>query len=81
MMSATTKDELINVSAINQYLYCPRRYWYIEFFDTIGMNYPLRDGLVKHENKSLRGDWIEELILKIVRSGSKAELTYSPRRI
>ena len=32
-------DELINVSDLNQYQYCPRRYWYLHFFDTQGRNY------------------------------------------
>lgn len=57
-------DELVNVGHINQYLYCPRRYYYISYFNTIGMNYFLKDGLIKHQNQSRRGGWIRELYLK-----------------
>lgn len=73
-MSIIADDELVNVSAINQYLYCPRRYWYIRFFDTIGMNYPFRDGLIKHQNKSRRGGWIEELYLEDHEIGIKGRI-------
>jgi len=74
MTRGTTGDPLINISAINQYLYCPRRYWYIRFFDTIGMNYPLRDGLVKHDNKSRQGGWTEELYLEDQNIGIKGKM-------
>jgi len=74
MTRGTTGTPLINVSAINQYLYCPRRYWYIRFFDTIGMNYPLRDGLIKHDNKSRQGGWTEELYLEDPDVGIKGKI-------
>jgi len=53
-------DELVNVGHINQYLYCPRRYYYICYFDTIEMNFFLKDGQLKHENQSRKGGWIRE---------------------
>lgn len=57
-------DELVNVSDLNQYQYCPRRYWYLHFFDTQGRNYYRIEGKTKHENKSTRGDWLNELYLE-----------------
>ncbi|MGB9929175.1 MAG: CRISPR-associated protein Cas4 [Methanosarcina sp.] len=63
------EDEFVNVSDINQFLYCPRRYYYISYFDTIEMNYFLRDGQIKHQNQSRRGGWIRELYVKSERLG------------
>jgi CRISPR-associated exonuclease Cas4 len=72
--SSLSKEELINVSAINQYLYCPRRYWYIYFYDTIGENYQFKDGVVKHENKSKKGGWTEEIYLESTEIGLKGKI-------
>lgn len=58
------QSEYVQVSEINQFVYCPRRHYYIRFFDTIGVNYELTDGVVSHENKSRRGGWSEELYLE-----------------
>jgi len=62
-------DDLVNASSLNQYLYCPRRFYYINYFDTIEMNYFLKDGLIKHDNQSRRGGWIRELYLRSERLG------------
>lgn len=62
-------DEFVNVGFINQYLYCPRRFYYINYFDTIEMNRYLKDGLIKHANMSRRGGWIKELYIKSVKLG------------
>mgnify|MGYP001766276147 FL=1 len=62
-------DELVNIGHINQYLYCPRRYYYINYFDTIEMNFYLKDGQIKHQNQSRRGGWIRELYLKSEKLG------------
>jgi CRISPR-associated exonuclease Cas4 len=62
-------DDLVNVGSINQYLYCPRRFYYINYFDTIEMNYYLKDGSIKHDNQSRRGGWIRELYLRSERLG------------
>lgn len=62
-------DELVNIGHINQYLYCPRRYYYINYFDTIEMNFYLKDGQLKHKNQSRRGGWIRELYLKSEKLG------------
>ena len=62
-------DELVNAGHINQYLYCPRRYYYINYFDTIEMNFYLRDGQLKHENQSRKGGWIREFYIKSEKLG------------
>ena len=62
-------DELVNIGHINQYLYCPRRFYYINYFDTIEMNFYLKDGQLKHQNQSRRGGWIRELYLKSEKLG------------
>ena len=62
-------DEPVNIGHINQYLYCPRRYYYINYFDTIEMNFYLKDGQLKHQNQSRRGGWIRELYLKSEKLG------------
>ena len=58
------RDELVQVGEINQFVYCPRRHYYIKFFDTIGKNYELTEGSVNHEKKSRRGGWTEEMYLR-----------------
>jgi CRISPR-associated exonuclease Cas4 len=63
------EDDLVNVSDINQFLYCPRRFYYISYFDTIEMNYYLKDGQLKHWNQSRRGGWIREFYIKSERLG------------
>lgn len=62
-------DDLVNVGEINQFLYCPRRFFYINYFDTIEMNYYLKDGLLKHKSQSRRGGWIRELYLRSEKLG------------
>jgi CRISPR-associated exonuclease Cas4 len=68
-MSMNEGDELVNAGHINQYLYCPRRYYYINYFDTIEMNFYLRDGQLKHENQSRKGGWIREFYIKSEKLG------------
>lgn len=63
------EDELVNAGHLNQYLYCPRRYYYINYFDTIEMNFFLRDGQLKHENQSRKGGWIREFYIKSEKLG------------
>jgi CRISPR-associated exonuclease Cas4 len=67
-------DELVNVSDLNQYIYCPRRYWYLHFYDTQGRNYERIEGKTKHENQSTRGDWLNELYLESEKLGLKGKL-------
>jgi CRISPR-associated exonuclease Cas4 len=63
------EDELVNAGHLNQYLYCPRRYYYINYFDTIEMNFFLRDGQLKHDNQSRKGGWIREFYIKSEKLG------------
>jgi len=67
-------DELVNVSDLNQYQYCPRRYWYLHFFDTQGRNYQRIEGKTRHENKSKRGNWLNELYLESESLGLKGKI-------
>ena len=67
-------DELVNVSDLNQYQYCPRRYWYLHFFDTQGRNYQRIEGKTRHENKATRGDWMNELYLESESIGLKGKI-------
>ncbi|ELY96083.1 CRISPR-associated protein Cas4 [Natrialba hulunbeirensis JCM 10989] len=67
-------SELINVSDLNQYSYCPRRYWYLHFYNTQGKNYERIEGKTKHENQSIRGDWLNELYLESEAIGLKGKI-------
>lgn len=64
----------INVSDLNQFRYCPRRYWYLHYYDTQGRNYQRIEGKTTHENKSSRGQWIDELYLESDRFGLKGKI-------
>ncbi len=66
--------ELINVSDLNQFAYCPRRYWYLHFYDTQGRNYERVEGKTTHENQSTRGDWLNELYLESEELGLKGKI-------
>lgn len=67
-------DNLVNISDLNQYAYCPRRYWYLHFYDTQGRNYERIEGKTKHENQSTRGDWLNELYLESESLGLKGKI-------
>lgn len=56
--------ELVQVGEINQFIYCPRRLYYIRLYDSIGESYELLEGKQKHRNMSRRGGWIREIYLK-----------------
>ena len=58
------KDELVYVSALNEFIYCPRRYYYQHYYDEIGEPYELVDGRSKHEGASRRGGWVTERYLR-----------------
>jgi CRISPR-associated exonuclease Cas4 len=66
--------ELVNVSDLNQYVYCPRRYWYLHFYDTQGRNFERVEGRTAHENQSTRGGWIRELYLESDDLGLKGKI-------
>jgi CRISPR-associated exonuclease Cas4 len=67
-------EELVNVSDLNQFQYCSRRYWYLHFFDTQGRNYYRIEGKTKHENKASRGNWLNELYLESESLGLKGKI-------
>lgn len=61
--SVQDHDEIVHVSALNEYLYCPRRFYYQRYHDEIGAPYELVDGRSKHQNAAHRSDWINERYL------------------
>ena len=60
MAESSFRDELVQVSALNEYVYCPRRFYYQRYQDQIGTPYELVDGRSKHERQANRGGWITE---------------------
>ena len=74
---------LVNVSDLNQYLYCPRRFYYLMFYNTQGLNYYLADGRSKHANQSRRGGWYREMYLRSekLRLHGKIDLLESKTRL
>ena len=67
-------EELLNVSDLNQFVYCSRRYWYLRFFDTQGRNYERIEGKSMHESTSTRGGWLNELYLEDEELGLKGKI-------
>jgi len=67
-------QRLVNASMLNQYLYCPRRFWYIAFYNTQGDNYYKTDGKNKHKNQSKRGGWTQEIYLESEELGLKGKV-------
>lgn len=57
-------EELINVSALQEFVYCPRRHYYQRYHNQIDPQYELVDGRSKHANQSGRGGWIIERYFK-----------------
>lgn len=60
MTTSSFKDELVHVSALNEYVYCARRFYYQRYHDEIGTPYELVDGRSKHQNQTERGGWTTE---------------------
>ncbi|MFD1588207.1 CRISPR-associated protein Cas4 [Halorientalis brevis] len=60
MTRASFRDELVHVSALQEYVYCPRRYYYQRYHDQIGTPYELADGRSKHAAQAQRGGWTTE---------------------
>ncbi len=60
MTTASFREELVHVSALNEFVYCPRRFYYQRYHDQIGTPYELVDGRSKHERQSRRGGWVRE---------------------
>ncbi len=55
---------LVNTSDLNQYLYCPRRLYYLMFYHTQGLNFVLAEGRLYHAHQSRRGQWYREMYLR-----------------
>ena len=60
MIGSNTNEELVQVSELQEFVYCARRFYYQRYHDEIGTPYELVDGRSKHENQSKRGNWITE---------------------
>lgn len=60
MTASSFKDELVHVSALNEYVYCARRFYYQRYHDEIGTPYELVDGRSKHRGQGRQGGWITE---------------------
>ena len=60
MIGPNTDGELVQVSELQEFVYCARRFYYQRYHDEIGTPYELVDGRSKHENQSKRGNWITE---------------------
>lgn len=61
--------DLVNISDLNQFLYCPRRLYYLMFFKIQGINVYLADGRGMHARQGRRGGWYREVYLKSERLG------------
>lgn len=59
-----SRSDLVNISDLNQYLYCPRRLYYLMFYQTQGVNVFLADGRALHRRQSRRGGWYREVYLR-----------------
>jgi CRISPR-associated exonuclease Cas4 len=57
---ANPSSQIVPVGALNQYLYCPRRYWYYRFFDPEDRSADLINGRRRHDRQSRHPDWIRE---------------------
>lgn len=60
MTASSFKDELVHASALNEFVYCPRRFYYQRYHDEIGTPYELVDGRSKHRRQGRRGGWTTE---------------------
>jgi len=75
------KDQLVQVSALQEFVYCPRRYYYQRYHDQIGTPYELVDGRSKHATQSRRGGWTTERYFRSEELGlhGKIDLVESDR--
>ena len=55
-------EELVNVSDLNQYIYCPRRYWYLNFYDTQGRNYERVEGKSEARKSVVAWELVERVV-------------------
>lgn len=64
MIGPNTAEELVHVSELQEFVYCPRRHYYQRYHDQIGTPYELVDGRSKHADQADRGGWITERYFK-----------------
>ncbi|AUV82905.1 CRISPR-associated protein Cas4 [Salinigranum rubrum] len=64
MTTAGQRDELVHVSAINSFVYCPRRYYYLRFYDVTRHSVELTEGRHQHQRHTRRGGQVRELYLR-----------------
>jgi CRISPR-associated exonuclease Cas4 len=64
MIGPNSEDALVHVSALQEFVYCPRRFYYQRYHDQIGTPYELVDGRSMHQKQSERGGWITERYFK-----------------
>lgn len=64
MTHSSFREELVYVSALQEFVYCPRRYYYQRYQDQIGDPFELVDGRSKHRAQSRRGGWIRERYIR-----------------
>ena len=60
MTGPQSREDLVEVSALQEFVYCRRRYYYQRYHDQIGEPYELVDGRSLHESQSTRGGWFTE---------------------
>jgi len=49
-------DDYLPISYLNQFLYCPRRFWYMYVLGEIEVNAPMLEGTLQHENAHAPGN-------------------------
>lgn len=54
------RDQLVNVSDLNEFLYCPRRYWYRSLFGIDGRSEPFDEGERRHKRQARYHDGYRE---------------------
>lgn len=81
MTGTSFKESLVHVSALQEFVYCPRRYYYQRYQDQIGTPYELIDGRSKHDRQSKRGGWVTERYIRSDKLGlhGKIDLIESTR--
>lgn len=64
MIRSNGNEEIVHVSALQEFVYCPRRYYYQRYHDQIGTPYELVDGRSMHDNQAKQAGWITERYFK-----------------
>lgn len=60
MLSGSNHRALVSVSELNQFLYCPRRYWYYRFYDAGNRSPDLVEGAALHDGQSRKSGQYRE---------------------